>query len=402
MNKLIKPSDLKPITVPLEDLLTNQYNNPYTGKTKEQLEIYQNEVKHFGYFETPIVYKQEPVWTDTPMQFLVLTNVQEVETARALGLTEMKVFELDDTKYSQTEAFRFAMHRRTFQSLSHESRYIGFRQAFHDIDKDKEWAATINTRTGKTIEKVAAVCGMAVGTIHNYMTVGNQNIQLLKDADNGHTSVAREYNKIMDKKPDSEKSKAKRQNRRSKADSIAAWYQSKMSLPLPIAEFELHISVKEVEYQGRNVIKIEINGQELEGFTTHTSDAGEGRTQIKFISEKEPIEFTVTAPDIVNYFKQKGFSTESRLPKFDVKGHFDKVLSNLKGIGHLSRGRNNDKPKPQIDRMAIINDAIKAVVKMGIAKTKAETAVNKVAVENPSIIDIGQLTTQALRFAGTL
>ena len=411
MNKLIKPSDLKQITVPLDDLLTNRYNNPYTGKPKEQLETYQNEVKHFGYFETPIVYKKDPCLTDTPMHYLVLTNVQEVETARALGLKEMKVFELDDTKYSEKEAFRFAIHRSTFQSLGHESRYIGFRQTLHDIRADKEWAASIITKNGKTFEKAAVVCHMSVGTISNYLVVGEKDIQILRDLDNGtRSSFAHEYKKIMDKRPDSEKAKAKRESRKTRTNNLHTLFEDKRGLPLPIAEFNFKVNVTEVEMQGKHVIKIELNGQELEGYRTHTSDVGEGRTQIKFSSEKEPIEFTVTAPDLVNYFKQKGFSTESTLPRFDAKGgDFDKARSELKSMSRIIR-RADDKPKadkptadePQIDRMAIINDAIKAVVKMGIAKTKAETAVNKVAVDNPSIIDIGQLTAQALRFAGTL
>ena len=155
MGKIITTSHLKRINVPIVQLVIDNYNNPIIGKKEEQINAYQEEVKQFEYVDIPIVYKKPIVFTKSEQEYLVLTNVQEVEIRKRLGCEDMDVIEIDDNFFTPDDAFRFALHRSTFQDLSNESRFHAFNKVYERLEKDRQWAMAIKTNDGKTISKVS-------------------------------------------------------------------------------------------------------------------------------------------------------------------------------------------------------------------------------------------------------
>jgi len=392
--KIIK-SKFKSIIVRISQLLVNVSNNPAHGKEQEQLEYYQNEMQHFGYIEAPIVYKHESLWDNTEQEYIVLTNVQDVEMAKKIGITEMEVLEIDDPAFTTDDAFRFTLHRSYFLNFSMESRYHNLKRLYNNLKKYPDYANGLKTKDGKTISKIALLAGISVGTIHYVMSVGENNLKVLKEIDEGKTTLKAEYRKINplnpshimfngEEIPTTDPRKERTRPVQSKQDGFRG-KAVKHYVNIPAKEIDLHLNLKQPEdTSGVHEVKLLLNGQPLLGFEARANDAGNGYTQIILRSKEEPMEVLVIVKDMREYFKSKGFTPES--PR-------RKLQTGLKETEQVT-------PPPPVSSNAkvtdIKQDAVLALLALGHTKTKAALAVENI-LKNEAPDAVSDLVTKALR-----
>lgn len=387
----INYNKLKRKTVNIDQLLFNEFNNPFIGKSQNLIDSYVSDARHFEYYDFPIVVRYDEGKANFEDQYLVLTNVHEVETAKLLGSKSLNVVEIVDEAFTQDDAFRFAMHRNAFMDLSYESRYYAIKETFARLEKNKEWSQSIKTSDNKIWNKVAQVLHTSVGTISKCVILGDQDIQILKDCDLGIRSIEREYKKLRPGKPsfiesDGEEIPTERPTTRVRPykNRQSGSVGRDLSHTATIPTSELHLEVNMVEDE-TSIISgcfhsiIKLNGEMLEGYTPSANDAGNGFTQLRFKSDKEPMELIMIVPDMREFFRSKGFRPESPRRKLQINSRV-----------------------PDIDKGELIQLAIKAMVKLGFAKTKTETAVHQAMFDNTSITEVGQLITRAVQIAQTL
>lgn len=379
MGNIIEAGNLKPIKVPVADLLINSFNNPCTGKSEDYLNAYIEEVKHFGYFDIPLVYKNEPIWTNTPQEYLVLTNVQEVETAKLMGRSELQVLLIENENFTPEDAFRFAIHRRHFFDLSYAARFELLDETYKHLNRNNAWSKSIITDDGKTISKVSKVVGVSVGSIHKCMTIGNKNKSLLLQVDEKKITLESAFQKVQKATPPKINldpvTKRRKRNQRSYIEGYVEQYEkTNGNIAVPINELTIEAN------SDRTTTNFILNGIVLGGFKCLANNMGDNITEIKFTSETEPFVLTLTAPYMEDWFKEKGFSTE---PVGRIKLDASQYLPTKRPEVKKESGNN-------------LEDAGKAAIKLGCNKRKVEEAICKITSEGADTSNVSDLIKHLL------
>jgi hypothetical protein len=167
--------------------------NPTTGSRSDAFKNYQREAKHFGYLDLPICLKQI-----NSNKYKVLSNIQDVEVARANGLTEIEIVEV--LGMHANEAMRLMIHRSTFLEMNKSDQYKTIKWLKRNLTKTssgKQWAKEIDGQ--KTDHKMATVLGRSASTINLIVSIGKSKngSEKLQKLDNDTGSMREMYDEIQ-------------------------------------------------------------------------------------------------------------------------------------------------------------------------------------------------------------
>lgn len=167
--------------------------NPTQGSRSNAFKNYQSEVKHFGYLDLPICLKQI-----NSNKYTVLSNIQDVEVARANGLEEIEIVEI--LGLHPNDAMRLMIHRSTFLEMNKSDQYKTIKWLKRNLTKTssgKQWAKEIDGQ--KTDHKMATVLGRSASTINLIVSIGDSKNgrEKLQELDNDTGSMREMYGEIQ-------------------------------------------------------------------------------------------------------------------------------------------------------------------------------------------------------------